>query len=288
DAVTAGLFMKPERCAAVAYSEPILCDAEALLVKKGNPKGFRSYEDIAADDSATVGAPGGGTEEKLALQAGVPRNRVIVVPDGQSGLKMLQDGRIDAYSLPVLSINDLVKKANDPNLEVVAGESVPKELVYGQRMSEWLHKLYPNPSDSLQIAARAQHIRRWDIPRADYPMDRKGYKDWRTALGKYHAEVVARLMRESGYEPETVERVEFIVRKRKLKADAEVQALEDVICLVFLQYYFGEFAAKHPDDKVVDILRKTWAKMSPVGHAAALELPLEGRAAQLVGAALAG
>ncbi len=120
DAVTAGLFMKPQRCAAVAYSEPILCDAEALLVKKGNPKKFASYADIAKDTTATVGAPGGGTEEKLALEAGVPRERVIVVPDGQSGLKMLQDGRIDAYSLPVLSINDLVKKANDPNLAVVA------------------------------------------------------------------------------------------------------------------------------------------------------------------------
>ena len=120
DAVTAGLFMKPERCAAVAYSEPVLCDAEAMLVKKGNPKGFKSYEDVAKDTTATIGAPGGGTEEKLALNAGVPRDRVIVVPDGQSGVKMLQDGRIDAYSLPVLSINDLVKKANDPNLEVIA------------------------------------------------------------------------------------------------------------------------------------------------------------------------
>jgi len=120
DVVTAGLFMKPERCAAVAYSEPVLCDAEAMLVKKGNPKGFKSYADVAKDPTATVGAPGGGTEEKLALDAGVPRDRVIVVPDGQSGLKMVQDGRIDAYSLPVLSINDLVKKANDPNLEVIA------------------------------------------------------------------------------------------------------------------------------------------------------------------------
>ncbi|RCS23010.1 ectoine/hydroxyectoine ABC transporter substrate-binding protein EhuB [Phyllobacterium salinisoli] len=120
DAVTAGLFMKPERCNAVAYSEPILCDAEAFLVKKGNPKGFKSYADIAKDASATIGAPGGGTEERLSLEAGVPRDRVIVVPDGQSGLKMLQDGRIDVYSLPVLSINDLAKKANDPNIEVVA------------------------------------------------------------------------------------------------------------------------------------------------------------------------
>ena len=120
DVVTAGLFMKPERCNAVAYSEPVLCDAEAFLVKKGNPKGFKSYADIAKDGKATIGAPGGGTEERLALEAGVPRDRVIVVPDGQSGLKMLQDGRIDTYSLPVLSINDLVKKANDPNLEVIA------------------------------------------------------------------------------------------------------------------------------------------------------------------------
>ncbi|WP_445682101.1 ectoine/hydroxyectoine ABC transporter substrate-binding protein EhuB [Radicibacter daui] len=120
DAVTAGLFMKPERCKAVAYSEPILCDAEALLVKKGNPMGFASYKDIADNPKARIGAPGGGTEEKLALQAGVPRDRVIVVPDGQSGVKMLQDGRIDAYSLPVLSINDLVKKANDPDLAVIA------------------------------------------------------------------------------------------------------------------------------------------------------------------------
>jgi polar amino acid transport system substrate-binding protein len=120
DVITAGLFMKPERCAAVAYSQPILCDAEAFALKKGNPLGLKSYKDIADNPDAKIGAPGGGTEEKLALEAGVPRDRVIVVPDGQSGLKMLQDGRIDVYSLPVLSINDLVSKANDPNVEVVA------------------------------------------------------------------------------------------------------------------------------------------------------------------------
>lgn len=120
DAVTAGLFMKPERCAAVVYSEPVLCDAEAFALKKGNPLNLKSYQDIAANPDAKIGAPGGGTEEKLALEAGVPRDRVIVVPDGPSGLKMLQDGRIDVYSLPVLSINALVTQANDPSLEVVA------------------------------------------------------------------------------------------------------------------------------------------------------------------------
>lgn len=120
DAVTAGLFMKPERCNAVAYSEPILCDAEAFALKKGNPLKLMSYKDIADNADAKIGAPGGGTEERLALEAGVPRDRVIVVPDTQSGITMLQQGRIDVYSLPVLSINAAVKTAADPEIEVVA------------------------------------------------------------------------------------------------------------------------------------------------------------------------
>ncbi|GGE03085.1 ectoine/hydroxyectoine ABC transporter substrate-binding protein EhuB [Aureimonas endophytica] len=120
DAVTAGLFMKPERCNAVAYSEPVLCDAEAFALKKGNPLGLKSYKDIADNPNAKIGAPGGGTEERLALEAGVPRDRVIVVPDTQSGMTMLQQGRIDVYSLPVLSINAAVKTAENPEIEVVA------------------------------------------------------------------------------------------------------------------------------------------------------------------------
>ncbi|MBP0616916.1 ectoine/hydroxyectoine ABC transporter substrate-binding protein EhuB [Jiella mangrovi] len=119
DAVTAGLFMKPQRCNAVAYSEPVLCDAEAFLVKEGNPKKLTTFKSIAESSDATIGAPGGGTEERLALEAGVPRSRVIVVPDTQSGLTMLQQGRIDVYSLPVLSINSLAKKAGG-GVEVVA------------------------------------------------------------------------------------------------------------------------------------------------------------------------
>ena len=120
DAITAGLFMKPERCRAVAYSEPILCDTEAFAVKKGNPDKLLSYEDVGKNPKARIGVPGGGVEEKLSLAAGVPRDRAIVVPDGQSGIKMLQDGRIDVYTLPVLSISDLLKKANDPSIEMVA------------------------------------------------------------------------------------------------------------------------------------------------------------------------
>jgi polar amino acid transport system substrate-binding protein len=120
DAVTAGLFMRPERCAAVAYSQPVLCDAEAFAVKAGNPLNLTTFADIAAHPTARIGAPGGGTEERLALEAGVPRDRVIVVPDGQSGINMLQDGRIDVYSLPVLSISDLLARAEDEDLAMVA------------------------------------------------------------------------------------------------------------------------------------------------------------------------
>jgi len=120
DMVTAGLFIKPERCAAVIFSQPDLCDGEAFAVKKGNPLMIKTYADLAAHKSVKVGAPGGGTEERLALEAGVPRDRVVVVPDAQSGINMLQDGRIDVYALPFLSISDLLGKANDPNLEMVA------------------------------------------------------------------------------------------------------------------------------------------------------------------------
>ncbi|MBO0902926.1 ectoine/hydroxyectoine ABC transporter substrate-binding protein EhuB [Jiella sonneratiae] len=125
DAVTAGLFMKPQRCRAVAYSEPVLCDAEAFLVKEGNPKNLTTFKSIADSSDATIGAPGGGTEERLALEAGVPRDRVIVVPDTQSGLTMLQQGRIDVYSLPVLSINALAKMAGGGVAVVAPVEDSP-------------------------------------------------------------------------------------------------------------------------------------------------------------------
>lgn len=127
DLVAAGLFIKPERCAAVLFSEPDLCDAESFLIKKGNPKGLQSYADIASQ-KAKVGVVGGGTEEKLAIDAGVPRSDVIVAPDPQSGVKMLQDGRIDVFALPVLSISSLMKKADDPNLEMFA--PVKKTPIY--------------------------------------------------------------------------------------------------------------------------------------------------------------
>lgn len=118
DMVAAGLFMKPERCEAVSYSQPDLCDAESFMVKAGNPMGLKSFADIAST-GAKVGVVGGGTEEKLAIEAGVARANVIVVPDTQSGAKMLQDGRIDVYALPVLSISALMATSGE-GLEMFA------------------------------------------------------------------------------------------------------------------------------------------------------------------------
>lgn len=162
-----------------------------------------------------------------------------------------------------------------------------QELVYGQRMSAWLERLHPDASDALRLAARAQHICRWRIPRDTYPMDRVGYLKWRTALYDLHADVAEEILRGAGYGDATVERVRKMLRKKGRKDDSEVQALEDVACLVFLEHYFGDFAAKHDDPKVIGILRKTWAKMSDDARQAALSLELPEREKALVERALA-
>jgi hypothetical protein len=174
-----------------------------------------------------------------------------------------------------------------PVKELHAGEQVAKELVYGLRMTAWLERLYPDASEPLQLAARAQHIRRWEIPRDDFPRDRPGYMKWRTTLYKFHADRAAEILEQVGYDQGTIDRVSFLLQKKNLKRDPDTQALEDTICLVFLEHYFADFSEDHPDDKVVDILQKTWRKMSSVGQTAALKLDMPDRARALVERALA-
>lgn len=178
--------------------------------------------------------------------------------------------------------------SQDPHTEVDDGRQRPKELVYAERMTAWLDRLRPDAPDALRLAVRSQHLQRWTIARSDYPQDRAGYKQWRTALAKYHAQRAGEVLREVGYDEATVERVQSLLRKENFKRDDDAQTLEDVACLVFLQHYFADFAARHDDDKLIDIVRKTWRKMSPQGHAAAGELKLPPRLADLVGRALQG
>lgn len=165
----------------------------------------------------------------------------------------------------------------------------PFETVYAQRMSACLDALYPDASELLKIAARAQHLRRWEIARSDYPEGRKGYNDWRHACRDHHAQQAGDIMRAQGYDADAIAHVGGLIRKAQLKKDPESQALENVAAVVFLEYYFNDFLKKYADyadDKIVDILGKTLCKMSPRGHAAALALPLDARARALVVAAV--
>lgn len=164
--------------------------------------------------------------------------------------------------------------ALDPNHEVdEKGQLHPKELLYARRMTEELKLFMAEPSEHLQLAARAQHIERWTSSRKDYPEGRKGYKQWRAELGLYHGRRAGEIMASVGYGEDDIQRVQYLLQKRQLKRDPETQALEDVICLVFLRFYLEPFATKHEEDKLIDIIQKTWKKMSESGHKAALQIP---------------
>lgn len=164
------------------------------------------------------------------------------------------------------------ENAQDPNQEIYLSQSYSKELLYSNRMYERLSKFEPNASQEIQIAAKAQHICRWKITRESYPMDRVGYLKWREDLKKFHAKTTASILEKSGYPEKFIARVSFLIEKKLLKKDAETQLLEDVICLVFLEYYLEPFVQKHDKEKLKNIILKTWNKMSEKGHAEALKI----------------
>lgn len=172
--------------------------------------------------------------------------------------------------------------SQDPHLE----DGQPKELLYSQRMTAILEKFSANPSELLRIAARGQHIKRWAIPREEYPMDRKGYLKWRTQLKILHGDLMGAIMKDCGYSGPDIAHVKDLLMKKNIKSDPEAQTLEDVVCLVFLQYYLDDFMATKTEDKMIDILKKTWNKMSEDGHRAAKELQLSGNASHLISLAL--
>lgn len=163
--------------------------------------------------------------------------------------------------------------AEDPHQEMAEGIAYPKELLYAQRMSEMQERYAPDASEAVKLAVRAQHIQRWKIPRGNYAMDRIGYLQWRTTLYKFHAKTVGHLMQEAGYDETMIARVKAIVSKKGIKSNPETQLMEDVVDLVFIEHYMDGFATQHPEyaeAKWLDIIRKTWHKMSPLAHEFAL------------------
>jgi len=179
----------------------------------------------------------------------------------------------DARLTAVLAAIDAAN-ARDPNQIETGGRREPAELVYGQRMSLTLARMAPDASAHLQIAARGQHIERWTSPRKSYPDGRIGYLKWRKDLKDFHAGRLGEIMAAAGYGTDDITRVGSLVRKERLKLDAEAQMLEDIVCVLFLEHYIDGFMAKTDREKLADILAKTWAKMSPLGHEHALRLGL--------------
>lgn len=167
--------------------------------------------------------------------------------------------------------------ALDPNLEVSGGSMVPKELLYARRMSERLEIFASDAPEHVKLAIRCQHIGRWEMPRNRFEMNRKGYLQWRSQLKIHHASLAERILSECGYDQEAIHKVQFLLLKKQLSSNAETQVLEDVVCLVFLEFYLEDFASKHEEDKVVDILNKTLKKMSPEAIDTGLKLPLSER-----------
>jgi len=176
--------------------------------------------------------------------------------------------------------------ALDPNSEEFEGEIYPKELLYGQRMSSWMEQVAPDADESLKIAARAQHIQRWELPRKDFDEGKKGYHLWRTTLYRLHADKAAAIMADCGYDEDDIEKTRQLLLKKNLRSNEDMQTLEDVICLVFLENYFLDFSTKHDEAKMIGIIQKTWAKMTPRSHEIALTLDLSAAELALINKAL--
>lgn len=175
------------------------------------------------------------------------------------------------------------ENSRDPNIE----NGQPRELLYAQRLTHWVLRLAPNASESARLAARCQHLCRWEIPRRDYPMTRPGYLKWRADLKKFHARRAGEILRETGYDDDTIRRVQDLNLKKNFPDDPECRLIEDALCLVFLEFQLADLAAKTDDDKMVNAIKKSWEKMTETARAEALKLNYGEREKTLIQQALA-
>lgn len=171
---------------------------------------------------------------------------------------------------------------SDPNTESLNGIDYPKELLYAIRMTDKLNQFEPNASEAVQLAVRCQHICRWEIPRESYEMNRNGYLSWRRELKKFHAVKASEILREVGYDEKLINKVTFLLEKKQLKKNSDTQLMEDIICLVFLEFYFENFSEKYSEKKLVDIIKKTWIKMSEKGRKSALDINYSKKPKELI------
>ena len=180
------------------------------------------------------------------------------------------------------------ENARDPNEEIADGIAHPRELLYAQRLTDWVLRLCPDASEALRLAARCQHLCRWEIPRQSCPMTRTGYLKWRADLKKFHAQKAGEILREVAYDEETIRRVQNLNLKKNFPDDPEGRVLEDALCLVFLQFQLADLAARTAEDKTVNALKKSWQKMTEAARAEALKLHFGPREKILLERALKG
>jgi hypothetical protein len=178
------------------------------------------------------------------------------------------------------------ENARDPNSEMEGGTAHPRELLYARRLTSWVHRLNSSPCEALCLAARCQHLCRWQIPRNSYPGNRAGYLRWRNDLKKMHSGLAGRILHDLGYPDEIVHRVQDLNLKKLFPADPDSRILEDALCLVFLEFQFADLAAKTDREKVLNALRKSWKKMTERARAEALKLPYGKQETDLLHAAL--
>ena len=174
------------------------------------------------------------------------------------------------------------ENARDPNMETSDGAVHPRELLYAKRLTAWLLKLAPDASETLQLAARCQHICRWTIPRNSHPMTKAGYLRWRSDLKNFHARKAGEILAEAGCTEEVIRKVQDLNLKKNFPGDPESRVLEDALCLVFLEFQLADLAGKTAEDKMINAIQKTWKKMTPAAHQHALALSYGTKEKQLI------
>lgn|GEM_PF-280880 len=207
--------------------------------------------------------------ETLANHVNQPSNFFRIITDNMKENSITSKGLTNLMHKAFQAFDEYNKQ--DPHVFNWEGQAYPNEYFLSLKLHGWVTKLAPTAGEALLLASRCQHIGRWEIPRNDYPRDRAGYLKWRKKLALHHADKASQILTKVGYASEIIERVHHIVLKRKLKADADVQTMENALCLVFLQFQYEAFWPQHTD-KIVGILRKSLQKMDADGHEHALRL----------------
>lgn len=191
---------------------------------------------------------------------------------------------MDRFTAAFKQFDDYNKR--DPNTLIWEGVTYPQEYFLAVKLYDWVLKLSPDAGEELLLASRSQHIGRWEIPRDSYPTGREPYLQWRKDLAKHHAAVVTHILQQAGYTNGQISRVTEIILKKRIKADAEVQVMENALCLVFLEFQYEDFYPKHETEKVINILKRSLLKMDSKGHAFALSLSYSDKGLALINEAL--